>query len=159
MLRHCELSPQFYWARGGVHKGKSTGPLQYHSKMSVFSYRIVHNLYYSLQFPHISHKTVHAHEFGHMFFCRVTIPLILRGLKIVKYIHYIVRVGRQKSLSGLIKHRWPKFLFWLQISQYRLLQSWIPRVMKAPHVAQFRLRSHANFFFDVFCGSRNTFGS
>jgi len=155
MLLHCVLSPQFYWPRGVVRKDNSTNPLRDHSKIGVFSYRIVHNLYCSLQFPHISHITVvRTRGWAHVLLpCQNTAYFVWS--KIVKYIQYLALAGKTSS-SGLVKHRWPTFLFCVQCSQYRLLQSWFPRVTSAPHLALFRLRSHTDFFFDVLCGSRKT---
>ena len=96
-------------------------------------------------------KLLHADELRHMFFCSVRIPIILRGLKIIKYILYIVRVSREK-VSGLIKHRCHTSSFWSQISQYRLLHSRFPCVTWAPHLGQHRLRSQMDFFLEVLCG-------
>ena len=86
-------------------------------------------------------KLLHADEFRHICFCRVRIPLNLGGLKIIKYISTLFALASKTSLSGLIKHRFPTSLFLLQISQYRLLHSWFPRVTRAPHVSQHYLLS------------------
>jgi len=44
-------------------------------------------------------KLLHAEEVRYMFFCCVGIRLVLGGLKIVKYILYIVGVSRQDVLK------------------------------------------------------------
>ena len=44
-------------------------------------------------------KLLHANEIRYMCFCRVRIRLNLRGLKIIEYIQYIVRISRQDVLQ------------------------------------------------------------
>ena len=99
MLLHCELLPQFYWPRVGVHTDNSTDHLQDHSNMSgspatsITIDTTVFNLLTSRA------KLLHADEVTHMFFGCVGISFIQCGLKIVKYIHHIVGVSRQDVLK------------------------------------------------------------
>ena len=44
-------------------------------------------------------KLLHGDEFTHMCFCSVGIPLILGGLKIIKYVQYLVCIRRQNVLQ------------------------------------------------------------
>ena len=48
-------------------------------------------------------KFIQAHEVRYMSFCCVRIPLILGGLKIIKYIEFTVRVTRQNVLERSYK--------------------------------------------------------
>jgi len=98
MLWHCERLPHFYWPRSEVHTDKSTDPLQDHSKKvsSAAPFTINTTVF---NFLTSRTKMLHAYEIRHMFFCRVRMPLILRGLKIIKYMQYIVRVSRQNVLQ------------------------------------------------------------
>jgi len=109
-------------------------------------------------FPTPRTKLLQADEIRHMLFCLIRIQFFCVVSKSLNTYNTLLSLIGKTSLSSF-KHRWPTIVFWLKISQNRLLHSWFPCVTRATHVAQSRLRSQVDFLFDVICGSRKTFGS
>ena len=115
--------PQFYWPRGGVHTGKSTDPYRIIPKCVPSPATSITIDTTVFDFLAIRAKLLHADEVRYMFFGCVGIRLVLSGLKIVKYIKYIVGVSRQVVLKRPHVTEMPRRSVFLHVWQYRMLQS------------------------------------
>jgi len=62
-------------------------------------------------------KLLHTDEVGHVSFRLVLIPRILGGLKIVKYVQYLVCIRRNTSFRVLIEYRCPNSVLFTDFTE------------------------------------------
>jgi len=94
-------------------------------------------------------KLLHADEVKHIFSGRVGLSFIQCGLKIVKYIQYIVGVSRQDVLKW--SHVTKMFYISVLTTDFTIALITFMVSARAPHLVQFRLRSQMDFLFEVLC--------
>ena len=137
------------WPRVGAHTNKLAVPLQRLPKTSNVSCRIASSLRRH-PLPRTTHKTV-AHRGGQAHLLspvpKSTYFVWSRNRKHVKY---IIRIPGKTTLEPHIAQM-PTSLFCLQISQNRLLHSFLSFLLSTAQFAQHRLCSQKEFSFMVSC--------